>query len=224
MKSLLAAAAVGMIAWAGTANATVITITETGTIVADENLFGTGTEFGAVAADLAGLKFSVTYQFDLDSGTVLLDSPGSYFYGPGSATVTINGVTQTVLGSPDNSTTQRFNMDPSWGAPFAAQYFSVVQTQDLDGDFVEDSLTPSIPFASTDLTAPYYHAVTGADFYQYVFGQVGDTHFHGTLETLSINGGVAAVPEPASWALMLGGFAAIGGALRMRRRTAVSFG
>lgn len=32
------------------------------------------------------------------------------------------------------------------------------------------------------------------------------------------------VPEPASWALMLGGFGAVGGALRARRRLLVSFG
>jgi hypothetical protein len=31
------------------------------------------------------------------------------------------------------------------------------------------------------------------------------------------------VPEPASWALMVGGFGAVGGAMRSRRRTAVSF-
>jgi hypothetical protein len=32
-----------------------------------------------------------------------------------------------------------------------------------------------------------------------------------------------AVPEPASWALMLGGFGAIGGALRVRKRATVRF-
>ena len=32
-----------------------------------------------------------------------------------------------------------------------------------------------------------------------------------------------AVPEPASWAMMLGGFGAIGGAMRARRKAAVSF-
>jgi len=32
-----------------------------------------------------------------------------------------------------------------------------------------------------------------------------------------------AVPEPASWALMLGGFGLVGGALRSRRKVAVSF-
>jgi hypothetical protein len=31
------------------------------------------------------------------------------------------------------------------------------------------------------------------------------------------------VPEPASWALMLGGFGMVGGALRSRRKVAVRF-
>ena len=42
-----------------------------------------------------------------------------------------------------------------------------------------------------------------------------------TLDNVSVQAG--AVPEPASWALMLGGFGAIGGALRSRRKAAVSF-
>lgn len=36
--------------------------------------------------------------------------------------------------------------------------------------------------------------------------------------------GAAPAPEPACWALMLSGFGMVGGALRSRRRTAVSFG
>ena len=49
----------------------------------------------------------------------------------------------------------------------------------------------------------------------------GEPHgwFGGNVELAS-----GAVPEPASWALMLGGFGAIGGAMRSRRKTAVSFG
>jgi len=31
------------------------------------------------------------------------------------------------------------------------------------------------------------------------------------------------VPEPASWAMMLGGFGLVGGAMRSRRKAAVSF-
>lgn len=33
-----------------------------------------------------------------------------------------------------------------------------------------------------------------------------------------------ALPEPASWAMMLGGFGAVGGAMRARRKVAVRFG
>jgi hypothetical protein len=36
--------------------------------------------------------------------------------------------------------------------------------------------------------------------------------------------GIAGVPEPASWAMVLIGFGAIGGAMRSRRKTAISFG
>jgi hypothetical protein len=46
----------------------------------------------------------------------------------------------------------------------------------------------------------------------------------GTVLIGSIPGGAGAVPEPASWAMMVGGFGAIGGALRRRRKAAVSFG
>ena len=39
-----------------------------------------------------------------------------------------------------------------------------------------------------------------------------------------LNAGPPAVPEPASWAMMVGGFALIGGALRARQKAGVSFG
>jgi len=41
-----------------------------------------------------------------------------------------------------------------------------------------------------------------------------------TGATVAIGG---SVPEPASWAMMLGGFGLVGGAMRSRRRQAVSF-
>jgi hypothetical protein len=46
-------------------------------------------------------------------------------------------------------------------------------------------------------------------------GNYAVTHFSATL--------ASPAPEPASWALMVGGFGAIGGALRSRRKAAVSF-
>ncbi|MDO7841779.1 PEPxxWA-CTERM sorting domain-containing protein [Sphingomonas sp. CA1-15] len=34
--------------------------------------------------------------------------------------------------------------------------------------------------------------------------------------------GIAAAPEPASWAMMIGGFGLVGGAMRQRKRTATA--
>jgi len=44
------------------------------------------------------------------------------------------------------------------------------------------------------------------------------------FDKLSVTAASGAVPEPASWALMLGGFGLVGGAMRSRRKAAVSFG
>jgi hypothetical protein len=47
----------------------------------------------------------------------------------------------------------------------------------------------------------------------------------GALTGLTIEsaGGAAPVPEPAAWALMVGGFGLVGGAMRMRRKTVLRF-
>jgi hypothetical protein len=46
--------------------------------------------------------------------------------------------------------------------------------------------------------------------------------FHdGDIVSLAVNSG--AVPEPASWAMMLGGFGLVGGAMRSRRKAAATF-
>jgi hypothetical protein len=44
---------------------------------------------------------------------------------------------------------------------------------------------------------------------------------HIDIPAISIPG---AVPEPATWLMMLGGFGAIGGTMRRRREAKVSFG
>lgn len=55
------------------------------------------------------------------------------------------------------------------------------------------------------------------------FDWVRLTTTDGVLNIGSVSYDTAAVPEPASWMLMIGGFGAIGGVMR-RRKTAVSFG
>jgi len=69
-------------------------------------------------------------------------------------------------------------------------------------------------------------------FYKFDAGLAGMTSFTwvntdafpSSGAVLYSTGSAPSVPEPASWALMLGGFATIGGVLRNRRRPAVSFG
>jgi len=64
--------------------------------------------------------------------------------------------------------------------------------------------------------APTLSFTTGATSY-------GDNYINYNDPMVSGSFGPEAVPEPTSWALMLGGFGAIGGALRSRRKAAVSF-
>jgi hypothetical protein len=60
-----------------------------------------------------------------------------------------------------------------------------------------------------------------------VFTQFGTGAFAsagGHNANFRVSGNVAAVPEPASWAMMIGGFGMVGGSMRRRRRkTTVSF-
>ncbi len=55
------------------------------------------------------------------------------------------------------------------------------------------------------------------------FLNVSSVTFYGSgsqqLDNITVNGGV---PEPASWAMMLGGFGLVGGIMRSRRKS-VSF-
>ena len=88
-------------------------------------------------------------------------------------------------------------------------------------------------FAPSSPGDPYQHltldlsAYAGQNIYlafNYSTLDSGDNdHAGARIDNIAVDGVVReAVPEPASWALMLGGFGMIGGALR-RRRAAVSF-
>jgi len=86
-----------------------------------------------------------------------------------------------------------------------------------------DTLTAWLPLSylpSTGFTPENYEFTVWTDYQ--VTGQIGDANnnyipdFSSTIHP--------SVPEPASWAMMLGGFGAIGGAMRSRRKAAVAFG
>jgi hypothetical protein len=60
----------------------------------------------------------------------------------------------------------------------------------------------------------------GTGNYGFFDNTLADRVWSGTVN-YNLNGSPA--PEPASWALMLGGFGAIGGAMRARRKAAITF-
>lgn len=100
-----------------------------------------------------------------------------------------------------------------WRLPTAAELAA--------GPTVADFGTPdSFKCASAWFTASYSHCDYGDAAGGAVYGSPGGDVWY--AETWAIR--AHAVPEPASWALMLGGFGLIGGALRSRRNHAVSFG
>jgi len=88
------------------------------------------------------------------------------------------------------------------GFEFAQDYVSPGSTQ-APGYYYSGS---PFTFDGTDAASAYVADNAGSDNVNYAFRLQGS------------------VPEPASWALMLGGFGAIGGAMRSRRKAAVSFG
>ena len=99
-----------------------------------------------------------------------------------------------------------------WRLPTAAELAAGPSVSDF-------GTSDSFKCASAWFTASYTHcdyddAAGGA-----VFGSPGGNVWY--AETWAIRAG--AVPEPASWAFMVGGFGMIGGAMRSRRRAAIRF-
>ena len=94
------------------------------------------------------------------------------------------------------------------------------QLLDSDGIFIDVPngflASPyNIFFGPEDVDDPVGHVdyQLGTPF----FGSLG-----GVFSIEQESGDAGAVPEPASWALMLGGFGMVGGAMRSRRRAAVA--
>lgn len=150
----------------------------------------------------------VTYRFTLsgpDTGKtvpVLLRGAGASTGGLDALSIQ-DGFGSGFYAQGNFNTEQVLNLVPGWGYTMA-----LYASADAYNGFVLSPGETNERGASVDPTL----TIQGDDAQLY--------HFEG-LPTSTI-GNVAAVPEPASWALMLSGFGLIGGAIR-RRRAAVSF-
>ena len=91
------------------------------------------------------------------------------------------------------------------------------ETSDIIGNFY-DFDTGHVSYATADLS----HAFSSGGFGQGgdIFFQAPDSDFSFYNPTITVAG---AVPEPATWAMMIGGIGLAGGAMRRRQRQALRF-
>lgn len=194
---------------------------------------------------LDGLKAIVAYTltYPTPNTEIFVDQDrNSIFGGPGNskfkglpmtATITINGITRSVGGSPGAEAYAAHikGEDPPNGAVDVADHYVLdnhvagnLTTLNYIGTAFDAFQTI---FATPDLTAPNYYALRDEDeaygsfqlgiwngdandWQEYAIGNLRPYQFQiTTLPDLA-----AGVPEPASWAFMLAGFGMIGFTLR----------
>jgi hypothetical protein len=241
-KTLGALAALATIALASAADAAIV-YTYTGTISGGTDY--AGLLGGPLNQALDGKAFTLTFTLDPTSPDVVLWSyPGVSGAGvpPGSTSMTgvisIDGVDVDLLLTADALVYQHHSADLDVSEIFH-EYFGVEPAGDGSGGvdmewaFVQvysengNEIVPTpVSYAS-----PFTYTVQPGDV---AWGQfmrsrhddefsVGDMLISATLATTSISvvdTSAGAVPEPATWALMIAGFGAAGSALRRRRLAA----
>jgi len=79
---------------------------------------------------------------------------------------------------------------------------------------------PDSAYASGDF-AHGLISLSAGDTLSFQIAAIPSGYSDGTIAVTAL--AASPTPEPATWALMLGGFGAIGGAMRSRRKTAVTF-
>jgi hypothetical protein len=224
----------GLLALAGPASAAVMTISYTGTFSGDD--FAGVIGFAGVHFD--DTAFTASFTYDTAKGS-LSDFAGTAQYLQGGSAIGAEpAVTSALLtvGGQTTDLTQAFNGSAETYGPAYSQPFS----SRVAGQFEEDSTTSfstgdtfgylnfylgGYGAAPARLDQAWEGAVDGygnlsAGLYD-ANGDGGPTislNFTPTyVQVRSVDVG-AAVPEPASWAMMLTGFFGLGAAVRFRRR------
>lgn len=198
---------------AGSASATVYTITFNGTV-----FNAVGSAFGLSADELNGAQFTSIFNVDTSYGTTATYNDGvelsSSVIGHGvdapirSAYLTINNITFEFGGTENSGVTSR--NDPGLGPTYSALgYFAAPAlgtglsshvsswvNDYTDGDYAALPIGRSVP------------SPEGGGIYVINYATQGQ---------LNVTSFSVAVPEPGTWALMIMGFGGIGATLRRRR-------
>lgn len=158
-----------------------------------------------VNADLSASPFTFSYL----GSSFTVDGRGGF---PNflSISTTGNAAVRTVFGNPSSDFTNRG---------------TVVYDQNTLGGFASFASPTTIPFTNGENFIGLRVTSGGENFFGYLFTTNSTLNSFGfeTVANTAIRPttdipAAAAVPEPATWAMMIGGFGMIGGALRVRTR------
>ena len=237
---LLLAAAATIITAATPGQAALFTHVYTGTVTYGYDY----ADIFKAGPDLAGLTYTATYLIDDAKGTISEysndDGIGSSYsssstiyggtrYGipdnPVSAKFTINGNTVAIGGSYDSNVNES-NYNPIYNGSGAETAHAFVQdyNYDIDGNYVSNYLylaanrPNDVDYRPANFRIPQNFGPSYGFSYFGINDSVTGLQAYAALDVASFTSSAAAVPEPASWAMMIGGFGIVGGALRRRPR------
>ncbi|WP_243445871.1 PEPxxWA-CTERM sorting domain-containing protein [Polymorphobacter arshaanensis] len=213
-------------------SAIIVKVTYTGTV--DWGYDQTGI-FGTPGADLGFLPYQMVYGYDTTRGNIVATPTTNKLYG-GDLTgvlspalwtkVTIGGVTTSfsprsyglIWGYNDGLQSQQFHEAEHIYVNKEIEYRTF--TQNSVYDFV-GNIPSSIqdPFSYNVESNGYAYGI----FHSYAYDFSTGSYVHETYASMAIsNVTLAAVPEPANWAMMIAGFGLTGAAMRRRREAALS--
>ena len=203
MRALIGAAAAAFLLAATPAAAVVMKATYTGKV---QGTFDVGA-WGVTERDMYGpASFVAVFTYDTELGTIDTSFPGltELYDGQAVPIVTIFGETRDAVG-----TTYSFDwMYHDYGIlPSVYRQRAGLRFDMVGGGAIPAAL--DVPFTLT--------RAAGGDGQGRYLADIGVTDLTFTVDTMVVTRAVA-VPEPATWAMLILGFGAAGAALRSRRR------
>lgn len=230
-----------------TANAATYLITYTGTVTSGFDYDGL---FGAANTSLTGQAFTTVYTLTaplpgaaegIGSGYSI--TAGGTLYGvpsPLSGEITINSFSQLVGGNYQGEAAQYDEMGSPPGYDKISHY---ALDKTINGLMIDNgniynyikshvnnivnssNYTDHLNYSAQEYDDSYgnfsfYTQVYDPDINQYTPHQRASGNLRATSVTIAM---VTPVTEPATWAMMIAGFGFIGGAMRQRRKTTVSY-